>query len=72
MDKLRPMSDILAIRANNSGRLQLSISTEGVKVDTDWKDCTNPKSEIVSSATAIRVAPHFTPRSSGRGTTRHG
>ncbi|TFK32501.1 checkpoint protein Hus1/Mec3 [Crucibulum laeve] len=44
VDRLRPMSDILAIRANNNGRLQLSINTEGVKVDTEWTGCTNPKS----------------------------
>jgi HUS1 checkpoint protein len=41
------MSDVLAIRANNSGCLKLSINTEGVKVDTEWKDCTNPKSMSV-------------------------
>jgi HUS1 checkpoint protein len=40
------MSDVLAIRANNNGCLKLSINTEGVKVDTEWKDCTNPKSEF--------------------------
>jgi len=39
------MSDILAIRANNRGRLSLSISTESVKVDTEWKDCQNPKTQ---------------------------
>jgi len=38
------MSDVLAIRANNSGCLKLSINTESVKVDTEWKNCTNPKS----------------------------
>lgn len=43
------MSDILAVRANNSGSLQLSINTEGVKVDTEWKDCTNPKSNLYPS-----------------------
>lgn len=37
------MSDILAIRANNNGRLQLSINTESVKVDTQWENCSNPK-----------------------------
>lgn len=44
MERLRLMSDILAICANNSGCLKLSINTESVKVDTEWKDCTNPKS----------------------------
>ena len=46
VDRLRPMSDVLAIRANNNGHLTLSINTEGVKVDTEWKDCTNPKSNV--------------------------
>ncbi|KAG6820674.1 hypothetical protein H0H93_013192 [Arthromyces matolae] len=40
---MKLMSDILAVRANNSGVLQLSINTETVKVDTEWKDCTNPQ-----------------------------
>jgi len=43
VDRLRPMSDILAIRASNNGRLQLSISTDSVTVDTQWTNCTNPK-----------------------------
>ncbi|KAJ7175843.1 checkpoint protein Hus1/Mec3 [Mycena filopes] len=38
---LRPMSDFLAIRANNNGRLQLSIRTDTVNVDTEWKNCKN-------------------------------
>ncbi|KAF8921257.1 checkpoint protein Hus1/Mec3 [Mucidula mucida] len=42
VDRLRPMSDILAIRANNSGCLQISIHTESVKVETEWRDCENP------------------------------
>ena len=37
------MSDILAIRASHNGRLQLSISTDSVTVDTQWTNCTNPK-----------------------------
>jgi len=43
VERLRPMSDILSIRANNSGCLQVSINTESVKVDTEWKNCKNPK-----------------------------
>lgn len=42
VERLRPMSDVLAIRASNNGRLQLSISTDSVTVDTQWTDCTNP------------------------------
>ncbi|KAL0945319.1 hypothetical protein HGRIS_000821 [Hohenbuehelia grisea] len=43
VDRMRPMSDILAVRANNSGRLTLSINTDSVKIDTEWRNCTNPK-----------------------------
>lgn len=43
VDRMRPMSDILAVRASNNGRLQLSIRTDSVTVDTQWTDCTNPK-----------------------------
>lgn len=43
VDRLRPMSDILAIKASNNGKLQLTISTDSVTVDTQWTDCTNPK-----------------------------
>lgn len=37
------MSDILAVKASNDGRLQLSISTDSVTVDTQWTKCVNPK-----------------------------
>ncbi|KAG5652181.1 hypothetical protein H0H81_005980 [Sphagnurus paluster] len=42
VERLKLMSDILAVRANKNGCLQLSINTEGVKVDTEWRDCANP------------------------------
>ncbi|EAU85091.2 hypothetical protein CC1G_08064 [Coprinopsis cinerea okayama7 len=45
VERLRPMSNILAVRGNNAGCLQLSINTEGVKVDTEWRGCTNPKTQ---------------------------
>jgi HUS1 checkpoint protein len=41
VERLRPMSDFLAVRANNSGKLQLSIRTDSVTVDTEWKNCKN-------------------------------
>ena len=44
VERLRPMSNILAIRANSNGHLQLGINTEGVKLETDWRNCTNPSS----------------------------
>ncbi|KAF5342544.1 hypothetical protein D9611_001220 [Ephemerocybe angulata] len=43
VERLRPMSNILALRANNSGVLQIAVNTEGVKVETEWRGCTNPK-----------------------------
>ncbi|KAF5350123.1 hypothetical protein D9756_009224 [Leucocoprinus leucothites] len=43
VEKLRPMSDILAFRANNNGTLQLAIRTETANVQTEWKNLTNPK-----------------------------
>ncbi|KAF5378989.1 hypothetical protein D9757_009119 [Collybiopsis confluens] len=42
VERLRPMSDVLAVRANYSGCLKLSINTESVKVDTEWKNLTIP------------------------------
>lgn len=32
----------MEIRANNSGKLQLGIRTDGVSVDTQWTGCRNP------------------------------
>ncbi|ESK85808.1 checkpoint clamp complex protein hus1 [Moniliophthora roreri MCA 2997] len=43
VDKLKPMSDILSVKANNNGVFQLSINTESVKVETEWQNLTNPK-----------------------------
>ncbi|KAG2132941.1 cell cycle checkpoint [Suillus clintonianus] len=42
VERLRPLSDVLALRANNSGNLQLSINTDTVKVETQWVKCANP------------------------------
>lgn len=49
VERLRPMSNILAIRANSNGHLQLGINTEGVKLETDWRNCTNPSSMFTLS-----------------------
>ncbi|KAF8193332.1 checkpoint protein Hus1/Mec3 [Pholiota molesta] len=43
VDRLRPMSDVLAVQANNNKRLLLAIRTESVSVETEWKDCSNPE-----------------------------
>ncbi|KAG1737146.1 cell cycle checkpoint [Suillus paluster] len=42
VERIRPLSDVLALRANNSGTLQLSISTDTVKLETQWVKCANP------------------------------
>lgn len=42
VERLRPLSDILALRANNSGKLQIAISTDTVKLETQWVGCANP------------------------------
>ena len=42
------MSDVLAVRANNNKRLVLAIRNESVFVETEWKDCQNPKSTSAS------------------------
>ncbi|KAF9522845.1 checkpoint protein Hus1/Mec3 [Crepidotus variabilis] len=43
VERLRPLSDILAFQANNNKRMVLAINTESVRVETEWKDCTNPR-----------------------------
>ncbi|KAK7043886.1 Checkpoint protein hus1 [Paramarasmius palmivorus] len=50
IDKLKPMSEILSVRASNSGCFQLSINTESVKVETEWQNLTNPKMGTYSYA----------------------
>ncbi|KAJ7149887.1 checkpoint protein Hus1/Mec3 [Mycena crocata] len=52
VERLRPMSDFLAVRANNNGRLQLSIRTDGVTVDTEWKNCKNTAKAATGSQDA--------------------
>ncbi|KAG2749934.1 cell cycle checkpoint [Suillus brevipes Sb2] len=42
VERLRPLSDVLALRANNNGVLQLSINTDTVKLETQWVKCGNP------------------------------
>ncbi|EIW83682.1 cell cycle checkpoint [Coniophora puteana RWD-64-598 SS2] len=42
VERIRPLSDIIAIRANNSGKLQVSIDTDTVKLETQWTGCANP------------------------------
>lgn len=42
VERIRPLSDVLALRANNSGKLQLSINTDTLKLETQWLRCANP------------------------------
>ncbi|KAH7884793.1 cell cycle checkpoint [Phlebopus sp. FC_14] len=42
VERLRSLSDVLALRANNSGKLQVAIHTDAVKVETQWVGCANP------------------------------
>jgi len=43
IERLRSLSDTIAVKANNNGRLQISVRTESVSVDTQWSGCINPK-----------------------------
>lgn len=43
VERLRPLSDVIAVRCNHNGKLQISVQTESVSVDTEWSGCTNPK-----------------------------
>ncbi|KJA25078.1 hypothetical protein HYPSUDRAFT_65028 [Hypholoma sublateritium FD-334 SS-4] len=45
VERLRPMSDVLAVQANNNKRLVMAIRNESVSVETEWKDCQNPKTQ---------------------------
>ncbi|KAH9981897.1 cell cycle checkpoint [Russula compacta] len=43
VERMRNLSDVIAVRANSSGCLQLSASTEVVKADITWSDCSHPR-----------------------------
>ncbi|SRR6266403_1273182 len=43
VERMRNLSDVIAVRANSSGRLQLSASTEVVKADITWTNCSHPR-----------------------------
>lgn len=42
VERLRSHADYVAVRANNSGCLQLSVSTDSVKTDVNWNGLSNP------------------------------
>ena len=54
VDRLKVMSDVLIVRANNSKHLQLSVNTDSVRCETLWTDCTNPKMSMPFSRYPIR------------------
>ena len=43
VERMRNLSDVIAVRANSSGRLQLSASTEVVNADITWTNCSHPR-----------------------------
>jgi len=43
VERMRNLSDVIAVRANSSGCLQLSASTEVFKADITWNNCTHPR-----------------------------
>ncbi|KAH9953684.1 cell cycle checkpoint [Russula dissimulans] len=43
VERMRNLSDMIAVRANSSGCLQLSASTEVVKADITWNNCLHPR-----------------------------
>ncbi|KAF5326949.1 hypothetical protein D9619_005043 [Psilocybe cf. subviscida] len=46
VERLKPLSDVMSIQANNNKRLVLSVESEVVKVQTEWTDCENPTSNV--------------------------
>ncbi|KIY52061.1 cell cycle checkpoint [Fistulina hepatica ATCC 64428] len=50
-ERMRAMSEILAFRADHSGRLQLCICTDLVQVETEWK-CVVPQKPMQDSSQA--------------------
>jgi hypothetical protein len=42
VERLRTLSDTIAVRANKSGRLELSVKTDSVSTDVVWTGLSNP------------------------------
>jgi len=57
VERLRPISEVLAIRGNNNKHFQLAIMTEGVSLETEWKDCDNPKAQVDDSEEDPKAEP---------------
>ena len=43
VDRLRALTDVVAVRASHAGKLQISAATESAKVDVAWENLTNPR-----------------------------
>lgn len=39
VERMKPMANVLTVRANNNGNFKLSINNDNVHVDTEWKGC---------------------------------
>ena len=43
VERLRALGDVVAVRANRSGKLQISAATENAKIDVVWGNLQNPR-----------------------------
>ncbi|KAI9431090.1 Hus1-like protein-domain-containing protein [Lactarius indigo] len=43
VERMQNLSDVIAVHANSSGCLRLSTSTEVIKVDITWNNCSHPR-----------------------------
>ena len=60
VERMRNLSDVIAVRANSSGRLQLSASTEVVNADITWTNCSHPRiGQSDSSVALLTLTPHL-------------
>jgi len=60
VERMRNLSDVIAVRANSSGRLQLSASTEVVNADITWTNCSHPRIGQSDSPAALLICMCFT------------
>ena len=64
VERMRNLSDVIAVRANSSGRLQLSASTEVVNADITWTNCSHPRIGLSNSFGTLLLCIWFTPSTS--------
>ena len=58
VERLRSLSDVIAVRANRSGKLQVSVRTDAVSTDVTWTGLNNPTMGLCSS---LSGGPELTP-----------